>query len=250
MEQNRFFEIYDRLIEGIPEGIIVKDYQIGRIWSWVETEDNIGLGMTVSVDSISYSYNNSLKESSLKEVAELSKSWNFREAALGVAAINAYYNTKKRLYNNKLNIRNEDAFDVYRDIVRDKKVSVIGHFPFLERQIKDICDLYIIEKNPLKGDYPDSACEILLPESDYIFITSSTIVNKTFRRLLELGKDKKIIMVGPSTPLSSILFEYGIYDLSGFIVEDIQEIKRVVNNGVHREFFNYGKMLSIKEKEI
>lgn len=249
MSKNKYFEIYDKLIEKIPEDIIVENYSIGRTWSYVETKENIGLAMTVNVDSIPYSYEKTLIGKSLKEVAELSKSWNFREAAVGLAAINAFYNTEEKVLNNNGNMKDADAFDVYRNIVKGKKVSVIGHFPFLERQIKDICDLYIIEKNPLKGDYPDSSCEVLLPESDFIFITSSTIVNKTFPRLIELGKGKKIIMVGPSTPLSEILFKYGIYDLSGFIVNDKENLKKVINNGVHREFFNYGKMLSIKKKE-
>ncbi|HHX67919.1 MAG: DUF364 domain-containing protein [Miniphocaeibacter sp.] len=248
MRKNNFFEIYDELIENIPSNLIIKDYFIGRHWSWIKTNENIGLGMTINIDSMAYSFTKSLIGKELKDVAKLTKSWNFRESSLGLAAINAYYNTFSKAEENKVDFSNKDAFDVYREIVVGKKVSVIGHFPFLEKQIKDICDLYIIERNPRKGDYPDSACEYLLPKSDYIFITSSTIVNKTFPRLLELSKDKKTIMVGPSTPITPILFKYGVSDLSGFIVKNKQGVIDTINSGRHREFFKYGNMVSLKKE--
>ncbi|QQK08590.1 DUF364 domain-containing protein [Miniphocaeibacter halophilus] len=205
--------------------------------------------MTINIDSIEYSFNKSLIGKELKDVAKLIKSWNFRESSLGLAAVNTYYNTFKKAKENNVDFSNKDAFDVYREIVKGKDVSVIGHFPFLEKQIKDICNLYIIERNPRKGDYPDSACEYLLPKSDYVFITSSTIVNKTFPRLIELSQGKKVIMVGPSTPITPILFKYGISDLSGFIVENKDGVINTINSGRHREFFKYGNMVSLKNKE-
>lgn len=248
MKEYNYFKIYDELIDGIPEGILIKDYSIGKRWSYVETKDNIGLAMNMSIDSIDYSYSGTLKGRVLKEVAKLSKSWNFVESSVGLAAINAYYNTMENLSKNKGNLKDDDAFVTYKDKVRNKKVSVIGHFPFLEKQLKDICDLYIIEKRPSKGDYPDSACEYLLPVSDYVFITSSTIVNKTFTRLIELAKNGETIMVGPSTPLTPKLFEYNIDNLSGFIVEDKENFKKSINGRIVRDFFQFGKMVNIKRK--
>ena len=248
MKQSKFFEVYDDLIEGIPSNIKITNYLIGRRWSRVETKDNIGLGMTVDIDSIKYSYSGTLIGKELKDVANLVKSWNLRESGIGLAAINAYYNSKNNETINDTDFSNRDVFDVYREIVEGKNVSVIGHFPYLERQLKDICNLYIIEKKPAKGDYPDSACEYLLPKSDYIFITSSTFVNKTFPRLLELAKDKNLIMVGPSTPLTPKLFKYGIKDLSGFIVKDRENLKKALDDKINNDFFEYGKMVSLKNK--
>ncbi len=248
MNKNKFFEVYDELIEEIPSSIKVKNYNIGKRWSYIETKDNLGMGLTVDVDSIDYSYSGSLIGKSLKDVANLVKSWNLRESSLGLAAINSYYNTADNIQNLGAAIKDEDAFDVYRNIIQGKKVSVIGHFPFLERQLKDICELYILEKKPSKGDYPDSACEFLLPQSDYVFVTSSTFANKTFPRLLELSKNGKLIMVGPSTPLTPKLFKYGIEDLSGFIVNDRKKIKEALNDDIPNDFFQFGKMISLKNK--
>ena len=67
-----------------------------------------------------------------------------------------------------------------------------------------------------EGDYPDSASESLLPECDYVFITGSSFVNKTIPRLLELSRNATTVMIGPSTPASPILFDYGVDVITAF----------------------------------
>ena len=101
--------------------------------------------------------------------------------------------------------------------IQKKKVTVIGHFPAIEERLGTHCQLSILERSPLPGDYPDSACEYLLPEQDYVFVTGCTFVNKTFPRLLSLAQKAKLIIVGPSTPLAPVLFHHGVYGLSGFV---------------------------------
>lgn len=73
-----------------------------------------------------------------------------------------------------------------------------------------ICDLVVLERRPLPGDYPDPASEYLLSDWEYVFITGTTIINKTLPRLLELCRGSKIILTGPSTPLTPALFRHGI----------------------------------------
>ena len=105
----------------------------------------------------------------------------------------------------------------------------------------------ILERNPQEGDYPDSASELLLPESDYIFITSCTIVNKTFPRLIELGKGRKIIMVGPSTPMAEVLLDEGIFDLSGFIPRDIRGCINATLDPECKGLFDFGDKVSLNK---
>ena len=54
----------------------------------------------------------------------------------------------------------------------------------IEELIAPLCRLSILERDPVLGDYPDSACEYILPEQDYVFITGMTLVNKTLPHLL------------------------------------------------------------------
>jgi uncharacterized protein (DUF4213/DUF364 family) len=41
----------------------------------------------------------------------------------------------------------------------------------------------------------------------------------------------KVLLLGPSTPLSPILFDYGISVLSGSVVEDPETVLRLIGQG-------------------
>ena len=243
------WKLYDELIEGIPDNLSVAYCSSGHNWTTVTSSENsVGIAMTISVFSKPYTETESITGLSLKRTAMLAKSWNFVEAAIGVAAINSYYNNSVRsaqcgIVHGCVNNDNGDAFNLYQNEVRGKKVAVIGHFPMLEQRFGSLCDLSILERNPSWGDYPDSACEYILGEQDYVFITGCTLVNKTLPRLLKLAEKAKIVMVGPSTVMSPILFEHGIYGLSGFTVSDVKKCEQIIREGNTMELFSTGKMV-------
>ena len=135
----------------------------------------------------------------LREAAAFSKSWELEEASVGVAAINAWHNRAAWLPVRE----NADAFLRYRSRAERKRVGVIGRFACLEKRLEPICDLYVIERRPGAKDYPDAACEYLLPEMDAVFITGSTAANKTLPRLLELSRYAFTAVCGPSMRSSS-----------------------------------------------
>jgi uncharacterized protein (DUF4213/DUF364 family) len=184
----------------------------------------------------------------LRELASAAKSWNFAEASLGVAAINAYWNNPAHGELAKaLQGKNFSAFEVWQDRVAGKKVAVIGHFPHLERTLGKVCDLSILEKRPLPGDYPDSACEFLLPLQDYVFATGVTLINKTLPRLLELSRRQGLILVGPSVPLAPLLFDWGVRDLQGMVVTDPERCRGVITGeNPGSTVFDAGQRVSIE----
>lgn len=241
------WELYDKLIEGIPEDIYVSDCVLGIQWSYVEAElngESIGQGMSMSMrgDIKSYKLAGKVNNMSLRELASYAKSWNLKEACLGVAAMNAYYNNKERIKH--LNPacshgKGELAFAAYCDEFKGKNVTVIGHFPDLDNY-KDMCNLTILERNPSPGDLIDSACEYILPSQDYVFITGTTITNKTLPRLLELSKNAKVILVGPSVVMSPIMFDYGVDVLAGSVISDKESAKKAISQGATMEIFRNG----------
>lgn len=248
MAINNFFRIYDRLIDGIEPGIVVEDYNYGDHWTSIRTKDSLGLAKRFNDNTGPRVLNiDNYKGTELKELASLSKSWNLEEASIGLAAINAYYNSMEHANHLGLSEDTGDAFNMYKEDIKDKKVAVIGHFPFIERELDGICDLKILERNPSEGDYPDSACEYILPESDYVFITSCTIVNKTFPRLLELARNARVVMVGPSTPMAELLLDEGIFDLSGFIATDIDACINATINPSCSRLFDFGDRVSLNK---
>ena len=54
-----------------------------------------------------------------------------------------------------------EAFAMYTERIRGKKVAVIGHFPNFQKKWESICELSILEMQPEWGDYPAEAAEFL-----------------------------------------------------------------------------------------
>ena len=190
------WDLYDELIDEIPADLTATSINTEGKWRRVSSSDSgvgMAFGMNVQSHPRAVSDPAELLGRPLRDVAALAKSWNFEDAGLGVAAINAY-----------------------APLVADKRVAIIGHFPFAPAALPDAGELIVLERNLFDGDYPDSACEYLLPEMDYVFISGSAFVNKTIPRLLELAEAAHTIVLGPSTPASPALLRAGATTVLSF----------------------------------
>lgn len=244
------WEIYDELIEGIDEGLVVEDFLMGSCWTMVKTEAACGIALAIKDRARDREYTKPIEGARLKDIAACAKSWNFSEASLGMAAINCYYNDPARVRRLGLipesgeSSKDKDAFVEFAGEVTGKNVCVIGHFPNIERQLAGICNLSVLERSQNKGDYPDSACEYLLPEQDVVFITGMTFMNKTLPRLLQIAPPStKIALVGPSVPASASLFSHNVDNLSCFTVQQPALLYRLLKEGT-RFVFDAGMMIS------
>jgi uncharacterized protein (DUF4213/DUF364 family) len=254
------WQLYDALIEGIPDDLVIEDFIVGSAWTMVKASGNTGVALTVRGRVGEPVYDGPVSGGRLKTVAACVKSWNFTEASLGMAAINSYYNEPSRIralgcfegLGSALEGNSEK--DAFKQIAQDaigKKVAVIGRFPHLEDQLEPICQLSVLERNPDIGDFPDSACEYILPEQDIVFITGMTLTNKTLPRLLQIVQSEaRVIMVGPSVPMTALLYRFGITDLSGFCVTNPEKTELIVKRGDHVSIFKGGAMVSLSNRKI
>ncbi|MDO5695651.1 MAG: DUF364 domain-containing protein [Eubacteriales bacterium] len=233
--------LYDELIASIPNDIYPEAVHEGPVLCGVRTADSMGVAMNfehVGRPRIATSY----EGMSLRALAELSLSWHMKEAAVGVAALNAYWNTPALLTHADAGA----AFEHYRTEMAGKRIAVIGHFPYIDKLLGDIADVITLERENTPGDYPDSACEFVLEDRDVIFMTGSAFVNKTAPRLLALCQGKEIILTGPTTPMSPLLYGYGVTGLSGFVVTDFDGATKEVTGGDCLGIFRYGTMVNLK----
>jgi hypothetical protein len=246
------WELYDQLIALIPEDLIVEDVSIGIHWTMVRSV-GVGLSMT-QPGPHSIPDAGRFTGRRLRELAALVKSWHPHEAALGVAAINSYVNAPA-IMNKNWNIDpvsqpNESVFGVMKETLTGKKVTVVGHFPDLD-QLKSVCSLSILERNPQEGDFPDPACEYILDDQDFLFMTGVTLINKTLPRLIELGHNARIVLVGPSIPLTPLWFSKGIASLAGTSVIDTDKVWNHVAQGGDKSIFKEGAhMVKLYPKDV
>lgn len=257
-DPNSPWKLYNYLIDQVPEDLVVSDYCLGTHWCYVEAEGMMGVAFTCK-GGARRTFTQDFRGLPLKQVAELSKSWCFEEASLGIAALNAWFSQREKLdplgaiYDIPQDmpedtIRKLDAFELYRPRLDGKKITVIGHFPHVER-IAEYGHLTVLERNcTSEVDTPDPACEYVLPHQDFAFITGVTLINKTAPRLLELCKDVTTILVGPSVVPDPLLFDWGVETLAGSVVADQEKVKHAVMSGAGRMFGEALQMAAITRR--
>jgi hypothetical protein len=121
-----------------------------------------------------------------------------------------------------------------------KKMVVVGHFPFTNRLKSQIEDLVVLDEHPVGDDLPADAAPQIVPEAEIIAITGMALINHTLEDLLKLcSPEVLVLIVGPTTPLSPVLFSYGVDMLCGSVVMAIEPVLQTVSQGgnfpqVHR----------------
>ncbi|RME06155.1 MAG: hypothetical protein D6803_07255 [Anaerolineae bacterium] len=125
-----------------------------------------------------------------------------------------------------------NAVDLILQRGRERRVALVGHFPFTGRLRARISHLDVLEKRPRPGDLPAEAADRVLPRADLVVITAMTLMNHTFEGLLRLcNPEAQVMLLGPSTPLSPLLFDLGVTMLAGAQVRDIPAALRVIAEG-------------------
>jgi len=167
-----------------------------------------------------------LHEKSARELVEYALSDNLLEASIGVATINSL------LAVDESGSAEVNAVDVLIEHGRSKNVALVGHFPFISKLRPAVGQLWVIEQRPAEGEYPSESASDLIPQADVVAITSSALINHTLDGLLALCRPETLVMMlGPSTPLSPVLFDHGVTILSGARVVDEAAALRTIGQG-------------------
>jgi len=168
----------------------------------------------------------SLAGRSGRELAGLAYSDSPLEAGIGLAAINSLLEVDEAL------CREINAGDLLVERGRGKKVALVGHFPFVPALREAAARLWVLELRPQPGDVGAEEAVAIVPQADIVAITGSAFINHTVERLLGLSRPHSFVMVlGPTTPLSPVLFDYGVDVISGTQVVDSALALRCLSEG-------------------
>ena len=216
-------KLIDEIINSIePEP--ADDVRVGLKYTAVRINERIGLAYNLYSE-----FMHPLKSAGNltgKNLTHLAKSWDFIEASIGCASINAILEPPK--------YKKMEIFSYILKISEKyERIGIVGRFPFVDK-IKEK-EVFVFEKRPMLGVLPDAAEEELLPKCDLVIISGSAFVNKSLQRLLEISNGYTLV-IGPTTPLTPILFEYGADLLAGAIVKNKKVLEIVSQGGGTKEF--------------
>ena len=151
------------------------------------------------------------------ELAEYARSDNLLEASIGMAAINSLIDI------DEARCSRENALDVLAEKGGDKNIAIVGHFPWVPDLRKVAHKLWVIEQRPRGDDLPEEAADEILPQADVVGLTGTSFINHTIEKLLSLCRDKFVVIIGPTSPLSPVLFDYGVDVIGGARVVDARQ---------------------------
>jgi uncharacterized protein (DUF4213/DUF364 family) len=226
------------LLENIPDGEI-QEVRIGLHWTavvaHVQGALRCGLCSTLSTlhnhgASPRVPHSGELERMTGKQLAAFAgDEENPTMASAGVAALNALLPPLPE----SLWIGG-NAEELLTTHGRGKRVAIVGHFPFIPRLREKVKQLDVLELRPREDDLPAQLAPEVIPQAQVVAITSMAFANHTLAELLQLcSSEATVMLLGPSTPLSPVLFDHGIDLLSGSLVEAIEPVLRNVSQGAN-----------------
>lgn len=237
MPANSPDKILEALLETLPEGWQVTRLYRGVTWtaSFIENaagESRVGLAATPSGkpagagDLLEYGFNRT-DQPEARSFSRYALSHEPLEAAAGLATLNAL------LKPDPASLTEIDAGNWLVEQGRDQRVALVGRFPFINEIEPVARQLWVFELDPQPGEFSFAQAPEIIPRAGVLAITGSTLLNHSLLDYLSLANPTaRVIVLGPSTPLSPVMFDFGIHLLSGIQVVDEKALLDSIAGGL------------------
>lgn len=225
--------ILEQICKTLDDGRVEK-VCVGANWSAVVAETDRGRRCGLASNPVKGPELNQTRQNALAryqgytalQLAQLVLDQDKLLAGVGMAAINALLPQAPGSW------IGSNAGDLIAKNGKDKRVALVGHFPFADVLRQKVGRLDILELRPREGDLHANLAPEVIPQAEVVAITSMALVNGTMEGLLALcPPEAYVIILGPSTPLSPLLFSAGANLLCGSIVEQIDSVCTSILNG-------------------
>lgn len=238
------FNILEELIDLTPE-IEIKQIYIGVYSIFVKSSKRSGISSTLHryIEHRPPKDIERLERLNLKALASYIKHDNLLEASLGMAAVNAGIPHREELFTEV------NAFEIIKEKGAGKTISVIGDFPFVGKLKKNASKVNVFEKKSGPGFYREEDMPEILPQSDLVVISGTTIFNHTLEGILDNCSSESFkLMLGPSTPLTTAMFDLGLDAVAGVVVEDEEKIIKYITRAAPFKFLKGKRYITMLKK--
>jgi hypothetical protein len=236
-----------KILDDLLSGLQGNDFQVRSVhtcvfWTAVITK-HCGLSSTFRDEGIPHDRGvrdvGNLTQKTALELAEYAKSKSLLEASIGMATINSLIDIDESKCIEK------NAFEIILEKGEGKNVAIVGHFPWIPKLRAKVKNLWVLEQRLREGDLPAREADRILPECDVVGITGTSFINHTLEGLLNLCKEAYVLLVGPTSPLSPILFDHGIDAICGSKVIDVEKVIRSISEGATFKEITEVKLLTM-----
>ena len=205
------WKLYDDLYIGIPSGIKIDGCEIDAEWTKVRANGNVGFAKTLELPKNPAEFAAAFKGMYLRETGCHMKWDSLARSAVGVAAINAWHNTKERAL----------SLGCATPVDASGKTAYVGNY--------EGANVFAL---PMSPEFDVKGYE-RLREYDKTVIASDALTTRALPKLLDIvGEGGNVIMDGPSLPCSPLFFAFGmpVRELHGYYAvsqaEPTKDMKR------------------------
>ncbi len=246
-------KIYDAILAHIPQDAVIEDVSVGIFWTFVKTQYGAGMCATAhrwveDPPGAVIERAGSLVGMPVHALASLYASPSLTARALAIASASA---ACKHMTGICQPMRAQDLLaQKCAEAARPQHIALIGHFHFADelRALGHKLDVFELDNRCEPGDIPVSRAQQLLCEADILVMTSSTLITHATEELIAYARpDTFKMIVGPSVPLSPVLWDFGLDAVCGSIVEDAENTAIAVRQGAnHRQLVGCKKVCYLK----
>ena len=214
-------DLINRLITGLDfPDITIDRVCIGNTVVGVQAGDRMGIASHLHAQPVAEEKD--LPERYLGatcgEVAQLLLQPTGLSMALGLAAMNC------AIDNSKAEIESKRIQEIVAEYGQEGETALVGNFPFTGWLRDNVRCLHLFELQENSDKLPRNQWETVLPRIKTAAITSTVFLTRYASYFLRHLQQASCIMIGPSTPLTPLLFEENIDILAGSRIIDPERV--------------------------
>jgi uncharacterized protein (DUF4213/DUF364 family) len=128
--------------------------------------------------------------------------------SIGAAALNAGFIPPQ-------NQPDIEASRIMAEKGKDDETVLVGEFPFTDWLRRQVKNLYLLELQKVAGRTPPDQWDDILGRCKVLGLTGTTLITRAMATYLKKAPQAHTIVIGPTTPLSPVLFSHGVDVLAG-----------------------------------
>ncbi len=210
--------VTERVVVGVKFLAVVAGGRVGRSSLLGAKPDDEGLRQLHSAEG-----------RTLAEIARNLTSCSAFCISLGLAAVNA---ANAPAPESASSVPGGPADELIATLGRHGKVGLVGEFPFVSSLRERVGELHLFELRDVPGAVPRHAWDETLAGLDVLAVTGTALLTGRMAYFLPHARQAAVLVLGPSTPLSFSLFEFGADYLCGSVVTDPEPVLDGIRAGL------------------
>ncbi len=233
--------LIDELIQSMQHpAAVITDIAVGSHFIGIQADDNgqacVGLASTLGVAPNNHErkmITEMIGKPLITAAGQLKSSSGF-SISFGAAALNAGIAVPK-------DQPEIEASKIMAEKGTDGETILVGDFPFTGWLREQVKTLHLFELNEVAGRTPPNQWDAMLGRCQVLGLTGTTLITRAMAAYLEKASQAYTIIIGPTTPLSPVLFSHGADVLAGCEVVSPAPVFEGIRQGLSfREFKNLG----------